>query len=864
MRITRQQLNKLLEGIATAHYQIHTYGWGDVPDLLAREDIIYPFMMVTPQASVYGDNTIDHTYTISIADRVLKDKENEVAVDSDTHEILMHVVTQLDNLLYDDVDLIKGVSVTPFFDNFRHEVTGHFANVTVQVMYNYDACAVPSDNVPLPIPPPSDCADATYIVRFEDGTPIETGTIPSGGTKTIEVPNCPPSGTVEWELRDTDGVLIDSGSQNAGDPLTIVAPDGAVTITDSDGATLYVVNVTSGGTETQAIGDSSVEVRNSLNAVVDSGVVKAQGSGVFNAPDATFSINSVAVRTAPSNGSASIQVRRNSGSVQVGSLQGQHWRVGDSTVNVRKSDATLIQAVTVAAEDTESVNVADSVAVLKDTAANVISSTNIKATETEDIVAPDGSLQNSDASATLTVRSGEVNKPIADINIEVNTVVEGTIPALKDVKILITDGVNPVTPDDVSVVGDTVTVEVSAAPAPPPSGDFVVRFFDIDGTILKEQFVDAGNDATAPANPTFDPTYLVFAEWNQPFTNVQNDIDVGAIYDTIDGKTYLFVRITDTTGLQPTLALNKTGTALLTVDWGDSTTDTSTTNGDITLTKTAAYAAIGDYVITIESTDVYSVNTFGFLLGNNITYSHALLKLYSGINFRPTLFNGSFNSHFSLQIISINKENTSFAVNTFINARSLIHINLPAGSVSTGNDMFNSCYSLKNITYGADYIIRFRAFNSCFVLEKAVINDIQTGANSHFTNSGIKEVVYPDTVTSLFPNIFQNCRFLKKVKLNNTLTSVGNFAFADCPNIESLEFPDTLTSIGGGCFQNNISTLEYTFLSTTPPTLSFTSAFTGINAACKIYVPDASVAAYKAATNWVTYANYIYPLSTKP
>jgi hypothetical protein len=32
----------------------------------------------------------------------------------------------------------------------------------------------------------------------------------------------------------------------------------------------------------------------------------------------------------------------------------------------------------------------------------------------------------------------------------------------------------------------------------------------------------------------------------------------------------------------------------------------------------------------------------------------------------------------------------------------------------------------------------------------------------------------------------------------------------------------------------------------------------------KIYVPDASVAAYKAATNWVSYANYIYPLSTRP
>jgi len=548
MRITRQQLNKLLEGIATAHYQIHTYGWGDVPDLLAREDIIYPFMMVTPQASVYGDNTINHTYTISIADRVLKDKENEVAVDSDTHEILMHVVTQLDNLLYDDVDLIKGVSVTPFFDNFRHEVTGHFANVTVQVMYNYDACAVPSDNVPLPIPPPSDCADASYRVQYENGTLIQEGTIPSGGSIVVDVPNIVPCADATWELRDSDGVLLDSGSIASGGSATITAPDGAVTITDSDGATLYVVNVTSGGAETQAIGDSSVEVRNSLNAVVDSGVVKAQGSGVFSAPDASVTVNGdVSFGTIPSDGSKNILVENTDGG-PVGAFDGNSnsWVVADSTVNVRKSDATLIQAVTVAAEDTESVNVADSVAVLKDTAANVISSTNIKATETADVIAPDGSLQNSDASATLTVRSGEVNKAISDINIEVNTVVEGTIPALKDVKILITDGVNPVTPDDVSVVGDTVTVEV-----PQPKDIFIKGLFKASSDTMETLTIDSDSAGTytsisddgSSGSITLSKNGGAFAAFSSPLALVATDtLDVKRTVDTAAG----FFKLTGT------------------------------------------------------------------------------------------------------------------------------------------------------------------------------------------------------------------------------------------------------------------------------------------------------------------------------
>jgi PKD repeat protein len=80
---------------------------------------------------------------------------------------------------------------------------------------------------------------------------------------------------------------------------------------------------------------------------------------------------------------------------------------------------------------------------------------------------PDATVENSDASYTDTVASG-ATLVVPDINIEVNTVVEGSVPAIKDVKILITDGVNPVTPDDVSVVGDTVTVEV-------PSGGAVMN-----------------------------------------------------------------------------------------------------------------------------------------------------------------------------------------------------------------------------------------------------------------------------------------------------------------------------------------------------------------------------------------------------
>jgi len=49
---------------------------------------------------------------------------------------------------------------------------------------------------------------------------------------------------------------------------------------------------------------------------------------------ATFSINNTQVATIPSGGSDSIEVRQEQGATEIGSLQGQYWRVDDSPITV--------------------------------------------------------------------------------------------------------------------------------------------------------------------------------------------------------------------------------------------------------------------------------------------------------------------------------------------------------------------------------------------------------------------------------------------------------------------------------------------------------------------------------------------------
>jgi BspA type Leucine rich repeat region (6 copies) len=93
------------------------------------------------------------------------------------------------------------------------------------------------------------------------------------------------------------------------------------------------------------------------------------------------------------------------------------------------------------------------------------------------------------------------------------------------------------------------------------------------------------------------------------------------------------------------------------------------------------------------------------------------------------------------------------------------------------------------------------------------------------------------------------------------ITSIGDSAFSSCYNVTSFSFPASLnsssTGIAASAFFNCYNVLDYYFYSTTVPSLANTNAFSLINPFCKIHVPAASLATYKTATNWSTYANYI-------
>ncbi|MCF0185654.1 MAG: leucine-rich repeat protein [Bacteroidaceae bacterium] len=106
------------------------------------------------------------------------------------------------------------------------------------------------------------------------------------------------------------------------------------------------------------------------------------------------------------------------------------------------------------------------------------------------------------------------------------------------------------------------------------------------------------------------------------------------------------------------------------------------------------------------------------------------------------------------------------------------------------------------------------------------------------------------------PSSTINCAKLKYISLPNSVVSLSANSLQDT-SVAKFVIPDSVTSIGNSAFSGNTVTQEYHFKSIEPPTLG-TNVFASIPSDCKIYVPAESVTAYKEATNWATWANYIY------
>ena len=342
-------------------------------------------------------------------------------------------------------------------------------------------------------------------------------------------------------------------------------------------------------------------------------------------------------------------------------------------------------------------------------------------------------------------------------------------------------------------------------------GQYLVQVIDYDGTVLKSDHLDTGATFTLPDAPT-NHSKLVFQSWSSPVTIINNtitvgnsDITIGATYKTASGLTEIDITLTKVTGLDVTCKMvgNK--------NWGDGTTDSATTH---------TYTSYGDYTITCDGTSIPA-----------------------GTNSSSGMFGSSYSSRNYYCIkVRVGESVTSIGDYAFSYASSLSAITLPNSVTSIGNSAFNNCYLLTSIT----------------------IPDSVTsiGEGAFYYSYSLTSITIPNSITRIGNVMFAGCYLLTSITIPDSVTSIGRSAFNYCESLTSITIPDSVTSIETLAFSECHCTIKYNFTSATSvPTLSNTTPFQNINGICKIYVPDSLYDSWIAATNWWTYADYIYKAS---
>lgn len=195
----------------------------------------------------------------------------------------------------------------------------------------------------------------------------------------------------------------------------------------------------------------------------------------------------------------------------------------------------------------------------------------------------------------------------------------------------------------------------------------------------------------------------------------------------------------------------------------------------------------------------------------------------------------AFYNNEGLASISIPSTVTTISQGAFMSAANLTRVILPTSITTIGQNAFTSCAKmvLENIPPNVKSIGQ-AAFQGCSMIERVDI---------------------PYGVTIINPSAFFQCTNLKSVTLPVTVKELGTSAFGQCKSLTSITIPASVTKIGTTALVACSSLKELRVNATTPPTL-------GTNAigSCpfeRIIVPTGCASAYKSATNWSTYADYI-------
>ncbi len=201
----------------------------------------------------------------------------------------------------------------------------------------------------------------------------------------------------------------------------------------------------------------------------------------------------------------------------------------------------------------------------------------------------------------------------------------------------------------------------------------------------------------------------------------------------------------------------------------------------------------------------------------------------------------------SISSVIISSNVKSLGIGAFSGCKILQEIVIPESVKEVGVEAFKRCVNLNNVTilgassirraafYGCDNLVKISlstslrtigrdAFQYCCSLKEIVIPDSVTTIEAKvfyradslksinlpksitfigdtcFKNSGLEDVRFDANIDTISESLFESCKYLDELILPNTIESIEKRAFANCRSLKSIKLSDSLEVIGDHAF----------------------------------------------------------------